>query len=185
MTELFYEKAFGDQTLDTFIRSHDDPHGARFAKWIYQKLSGDRVWDEDRYQRNLEPIIVAGGRTHVVHDRSSAHVAAWYSPKRELQKVGRHFSLDECRVWMRLHFLGLAREWIVGYTLWRLFTCGLLRTLSASTNKRHPRFAWDSLRWSANPSKHCRIREQWTRNEGRLGIDIHPSLGTDSRGGSE
>jgi len=35
MTELFYEKAFGDQTLDTFIRSHDDPHGARFAKWIY------------------------------------------------------------------------------------------------------------------------------------------------------
>ena len=33
MTELFYEKAFQDATLDQFIRSHDDPHGARFAKW--------------------------------------------------------------------------------------------------------------------------------------------------------
>merc|ERR1712167_114890 len=48
MTDLFYEKAFQDDTLDKFIRSHDDPHGARFAKWIHQKLSGSTVWDQDR-----------------------------------------------------------------------------------------------------------------------------------------
>ena len=43
MTDLFYEKAFQDQTLDKFIHSHDDPHGARFAKWIHQKLSGSQA----------------------------------------------------------------------------------------------------------------------------------------------
>jgi hypothetical protein len=91
MTELFYEKAFLDATLDPFIRSHDDPHGARFAKFIHQKLSGSTVWDEDRRNRNLEPIEVAGGHSHVVHDRSSAHVAAWHSTKRPVADQGRHF----------------------------------------------------------------------------------------------
>ena len=47
MTDLFYEKAFLDHTLDKFIRSHEDPHGARFAKWIHQKLIGSDVWDRD------------------------------------------------------------------------------------------------------------------------------------------
>ena len=44
MTGLFYEKVFADETLDRFIRSHDDPHGTRFARWIHQKLSGSD-WD--------------------------------------------------------------------------------------------------------------------------------------------
>jgi len=33
--------------------------------------------------------------------RSSAHFAAWHSPKREPEKFGLHFKLDDCRVWMR------------------------------------------------------------------------------------
>ena len=33
--------------------------------------------------------------------RSSAHFAAWHSPKREREKFGQHFKLDDCRVWMR------------------------------------------------------------------------------------
>lgn len=48
----FYEVAFEDATLDKFLRSHDDPHGDRFAKWIHQKLSGSNVWDKDRSQRS-------------------------------------------------------------------------------------------------------------------------------------
>ena len=39
-TSLFYEKAFADPVLDKFIRSHADPHGNRFARWVHQKLTG-------------------------------------------------------------------------------------------------------------------------------------------------
>lgn len=97
MTELFYEKAFLDQTLDRFIRSHGDPHGTRFAKWIHQKLSGSSVWDQDRQKRSKIPVTVAHGHQAVVHDRSSAHAAAWYSPKRpdaELLSARRMPCLD-------------------------------------------------------------------------------------------
>ena len=31
----------------------------------------------------------------VSHDRSSAHFAAWYSPKREPEKVGEHFKPED------------------------------------------------------------------------------------------
>merc|ERR1712224_949220 len=65
MTDLFYEKAFQDDTLDKFIQSHSDPHGARFAKWIHQKLSGSTVWDEDRAERRRknEGVTLANGET--------------------------------------------------------------------------------------------------------------------------
>lgn len=33
----------------------------------------------------------------VSHDRSSAHFAAWYSPKREPEKVGEHFKPEDLR----------------------------------------------------------------------------------------
>lgn len=113
MTTAFYKLAFQDDTLDKLIRSHSDPHGDRFAKWIHQKLSGSNVWDLDRQQRDTTPVLVAGGRSAVVHDRSSAHAAAWYSPKRPKSEVGRHFKLDECRVWMRLHFYAMRQTGIV------------------------------------------------------------------------
>merc|ERR1712072_756306 len=37
-TGMFYEKAFADPHLDKFIRSHEDPHGERFAAWITKSL---------------------------------------------------------------------------------------------------------------------------------------------------
>jgi len=40
----------------------------------------------------------------VVHDRSTAHYAGWHSTKRPAEDVGTHFELDDCRVWLRLHF---------------------------------------------------------------------------------
>ncbi len=61
MTHKFYEFAFQDETLDQFIRSHSDPHGDRFAKWVHQKLTGSNIWDEDRRTRDLSPHEVAGG----------------------------------------------------------------------------------------------------------------------------
>ena len=53
--------------------------------------------------------VLTGGFRHVcVHvDRSSAHFAAWHSPKREPEKFGQHFKLDDCRVWMRCVKVGV------------------------------------------------------------------------------
>jgi hypothetical protein len=152
MTELFYEKAFNDPIIDKFIRSHDDPHGDRFAKWIHQKLSGSTIWDEDRAQRDPTPVVVAGGRTHVVHHRSSAHVGAWYSPKRPSHDVGKHFQLDDCRIWMRLHFWAMRESGIIekspSFSDYYVRFIGHFVRVYESTA---PAFARDSFRWSADP----------------------------------
>ena len=125
--------------------------GARFAKWIHQKLTGSSVWDEDRYSRDLTPHAVAGGRTAVVHDRSSAHAAAWYSPKRPANEVGRHFKLDECRTWMRLHFLAMRESGVVEKSpsfadYYVRFIGHFVSVYEGSATK----FARESFRWSAD-----------------------------------
>jgi hypothetical protein len=151
MTNKFYEFAFQDFTLDKFIRSHDDPHGARFAKWIHQKLTGSNIWDVDRLSRDMTPRLVAGGRTAAVHDRSSAHAAAWYSPKRPSKEVGRHFRLDECRVWMRLHFWAARESGVVEKSpsfadYYVRFIGHFVSVYERSATK----FARESFRWSAD-----------------------------------
>lgn len=168
MTEGFYEKAFQDETLDRFIRSHDDPHGARFAKWIHQKLSGSHVWDDDRRAR---------GRHAPVHDRTSAHVAAWYSNKRPAHQRGRHFELDECRVWMRLHFWALRESGLLESSpsfadYYVRFIAHFVRVYENTA----PVFARDSLRWSADA-----INIQNYLNNGRkmkdvLGLTLEQAL---------
>lgn len=167
MTHRFYELAFEDATLDTFLRSHDDPHGDRFAKWIHQKLSGSIVWDKERAQRSRQPVELARGLTHVVHDRSSAHAAAWYSPKRPPKDVGRHFQLDECRVWMRLHFWALREQMLdisptfVDYYI--RFIGHFVRVYEGTA----PAFARESWRWSANPENIQKYIE-----DGRVMLDV-------------
>ena len=152
MTEKFYELAFQDDTLDKFIRSHNDPHGTRFAKWIHQKLTGSNIWDMDRQARDKTPVRVAGGRTAVVHDRSSAHAAAWYSAKRPKKDVGRHFTLEECRVWMRLHFWAMRESGLVEQSpsfadYYVRFIGHFVSVYEGSATM----FARESFRWSSNP----------------------------------
>ena len=174
MTSLFYEKVFQDPTLDKFIRDRSDPHGVRFAKWIHQKLSGSNVWDTDRRTRNLQPVTLANDIQHVVHDRSSAHAAAWYSPKRPSQEVGRHFQLDECRVWMRLHFWALRESGIIEQSpsfadYYVRFIGHFVRVYESTA----PNFARDSFRWSANPSN----IQEYIRNGRRMNDVLNLSLG--------
>ena len=143
MTDRFYVKAFQDETLDKFIRSHNDPHGERFAKWIHQKLSGSHIWDKDRMAR---------GQHAPVHDRTSAHVAAWYSPKRPKEERGRHFQLDECRIWMRLHFWAMREAGLL--ELSPSFADYYVRFIAhfvAVYERTAPPFARESLRWSSDP----------------------------------
>ena len=112
-TEGFYQKAFLDPHLDQFIREHDDPHGERFADWIVEKFSGNNVWTNKRQSRSTCPFSSHAHTFQTPHDRSTAHYAAWHSPKRMPGTFGRHFKLDDCRVWMRLHFWALRESGLV------------------------------------------------------------------------
>jgi hypothetical protein len=173
MTKIFYENAFQDATLDQFIRSHNDPHESRFVKWIHQKLSGSTVWDQDRYARDLEPVRLAGGHSIVVHDRSSAHVAAWNSVKRPATDHGRHFELDESRVWMRLHFWALRESGLLVKApsfadYYVRFIGHFVRVYEGSA----PRFARDSFRWSANPANIEKYIENGRRMDDVLGLSL-------------
>ena len=56
MTSAFYKKAFADPQLDAFIRSHDDPHGERFATWIAEKMGLGRPWSDERRTRKTCPF---------------------------------------------------------------------------------------------------------------------------------
>jgi hypothetical protein len=156
MTNLFYDKAFQDATLDPFIRSHNDPHGERFAKWIHQKVGGSNIWDQDRLAR---------GRHAPVHDRTSAHVAAWHSPKRPNHERGKHFDLGVCRVWMRLHFWAMRESGLMKKS--PSFCDYYVRLIGHFVNvyeSTAPPFARDSMRWSANPKN----IEAYIRNGRRM-----------------
>lgn len=59
-TNLFYEKVFADPHLDQFIRSQDDPHGERFARWIAEKMGHGHPWTEERAARPACPFHVKG-----------------------------------------------------------------------------------------------------------------------------
>ncbi len=177
MTNKFYEFAFQDDTLDKFIRSHNDPHGDRFAKYIHQKLTGSEIWDEDRRMRDLTPHPIAGGRTTVVHDRSSAHVAAWYSNKRPANQVGRHFTLEECRVWMRLHFWAMRETGLVEQS--PTFADYYIRFIGhfvAVYERTAPVFTRESFRWSANPDNIDKYIRNGRKMSDVLGVPFHTAV---------
>lgn len=173
MTTAFYDLAFQDATLDQFIRSHDDPHGSRFAKWIHQKLSGSRVWDDDRRTRDLTPHQVAGGRTAVVHDRSSAHAAAWYSPKRPSVEVGRHFNLEQCRTWMRLHFWAMRKTGLVDRSpSFADFYVRFIGHFVSVYERSATKFARESFRWSADPANTAKYIDDGRQMKDVLGVSF-------------
>lgn len=175
MTTRFYEKAFRDATLDQFLRSHGDPHAKRFSRWIHQKLTGSSVWDDDRRARSKEPVKVANGHTVVVHDRTSAHVAAWNSPKRT-HNVGRHFELDECRVWMRLHFWAM-RECIGDKSpSFADFYVRFIGHFVSVYESSAPTFARDSYRWSAKPENTQDYLNKGRQMDDVLGVSIGRAL---------
>ena len=149
-TTIFYTKAFQDPVLDLFIRSHDDPHGERFASWICEKFGVGTPWSDERRTRPRCPYQSHGYQIDSPVDRSSAHFAAWHSPKRPVEDFGQHFKLDDSRVWMRLHFWSL-RE--AGYfDTHPEFTDYYIKFIAHFVSvyeKTAPPFARESARWSA------------------------------------
>jgi len=153
-TTLFYHRCFEDPHVDKFIRSHDDPHGKRFASWIVEKFGDGTPWTNERRNRAPTYLHVGHQMAEVAYDRSSAHFAAWHSPKRESHKWGQHFQPEDARVWMRLHFWA-ARE--VGMfdlhpefmNYYVKFIGHFIRVYSS----RSPPFTRDSVRWSSDAAK--------------------------------
>jgi len=152
-TTIFYKRCFADAHIDKFIRSHADPHGERFATWIAEKFGDGTPWTEERKSRPRD-VMDFGSQTRLVaYDRSSAHFAAWHSPKREAHKWGQHFKPDDARVWMRLHFWA-AREAGLFEPHYAAFMDYYIRFIAhfVSVYSSHsPPFTRESARWSANP----------------------------------
>jgi truncated hemoglobin YjbI len=168
-TEAFYAKVFVDPHLDKFIRRHDDPHGERFALWIAEKFGDGTPWTEERKTRPKDLMRIGREIHEVAHDRSSAHFAAWHSPKREAHKWGQHFKPDDARVWMRLHFWA-ARE--VGlfepqYASFMDYYIRFIGHFVSVYSGKSPPFTRESARWSADPQNTSRYVEA-----GRLMIDV-------------
>ena len=178
MTTRFYDKVFKDPVLDKFVRSHDDPHAERLATWIAEKW-GDpaKPWTTERRTRPHEAVELANGMRAVVHDRSSAHWAAWHSAKREPERVGDHFQLDESRIWMRLHFWAGREAGLIGDAtpLQRVFTdlfSRLIGRFIAIYERTAPMCARESLRWSADPDNIKRY-EAAGRMDDVIGVPAH------------
>jgi truncated hemoglobin YjbI len=152
-TALFYEKCEANAHLDQFIRRHSDPHSERFALWIMEKFGDGTPWTDERRTRNVDTMRIGHEVVEVAYDRSSAHFAAWYSPKRAAHQRGQHFQLDDARVWMRLHFwaardAGLFEPEHAAFMDY--YTRFIGHFVSVYSSKSPP-FTRESARWSADP----------------------------------
>jgi hypothetical protein len=152
-TTAFYLKCFDDPHIDKFLRRHDDPHGERFALWILEKFGDGTPWTDSRRTRPRDLMRIGNSVEEVAFDRSSAHFAAWHSPKREPHKIGQHFKPDDARIWMRLHFWA-ARE--VGlfdphYAAFMDYYMRFIGHFISVYSRYSPPFTRESARWSANP----------------------------------
>lgn len=151
-TARFYERAFVDPHLDQFIRAHDDHHGERFASFVVEKFGDGTPWTEERRTRSAEVMSIGGQTRQVAHDRSSAHLAAWNSPKRPAHKQGERFKPDDARVWMRLHFWA-AREtglFEPEHAAFMDYYVKFIAHFISVYSSKAPPFTRESARWSAD-----------------------------------
>jgi len=150
---LFYKKCEENAQLGQFIRRDSDPHSERFALWILEKFGDGTPWTDERRTRKVDKMPIGREVVEVSYDRSSAHLAAWHSPKRAPDKWGQHFQLDDARVWMRLHFWA-ARD--AGFfepehaAFMDYYTRFIAHFVSVYSSKSPP-VARESARWSADP----------------------------------
>eukprot|EP00041_Stephanoeca_diplocostata_P006074 m.74446 g.74446 ORF g.74446 m.74446 type:complete len:274 (-) comp16159_c0_seq1:172-993(-) len=151
MTNSFYKKCFVNDHLDQFIRAHGDPHADRLSNWIYEKMGAGDVWTAERSTRSRTPVKVAGGYKIVVHDRSSAHAAAWNSPKRKPEVVGSHFQLPEARMWMRLMFWSARENGLFESKVFEEWFVRFIGHFVRVYERQAPPFARESARWSSDP----------------------------------
>jgi len=175
-TTRFYTLAFADPHLDTFIASHHDPHGERFALWLAEKLGGGTPWTDERCLRQLRYYVAHGHQIQSAHDRSSAHFAAWHSPKRDASVWGKHFGLDDCRLWMRLHFWAAREEGLFANAAFADYYVRFIGHFVSVYESAAPPFARDSFRWSADPANTQRYLDAGRRMPEIMGLSKQVAL---------
>lgn len=179
-TKLFYERCFVDPHLDKFIANHHEPHGERFATWIAEKLGDGTPWTEERRTRPVRKMVLEGNFgpevVQVAFDRSSAHYAAWHSPKRESNKWGEHFKLDDARVWMRLHFWAARETGMFEHKAFMDYYVRFIAHFVSIYSSKSPTFARDSARWSADPARVQAYLDAGNRMTDVMGKSLEESL---------
>ncbi len=146
---------FSDQHLDQFVLNHSDPHHLRLGYWIIEKMGGEgNLWTADTQQRKRCPVAVTLPvlGQHIVHDRSSAHEAAWYCPKRAHNVLGNRFKLHDCRVWMRLMFWSAREAGLFNNPTFEGWYTRFIGDYIPIYERTAVSFVRESSRWSADPS---------------------------------
>jgi truncated hemoglobin YjbI len=151
LLEAFYAKMFVDGHISQFVMSQADPHAARLANWIIEKMGGEGdVWSRERVERGKCPVAVhlPMRGEHVVHDRTSAHVAAWFCPARPEHRLGEHFKLHDTRVWMRLMFWSCRETGLFADKVFESWFVRFIGHFIRVYEGMAPLFTRDSARWS-------------------------------------
>lgn len=175
-TALFYQRCFVDPHISIFIREHKDFHGERFATWIAEKMGAGTPWTEERRTRPQCPFLAHGHKIPSAHDRSSAHFAAWHSPKRDPEDWGMHFQLNDCRVWMRLHFWAAREAGAFEDPAFEDYYVRLIGHFVSVYEKTAPPFARESARWSMDPENIQRYMDADKQMHGVHGISLSDAL---------
>lgn len=155
---LLVQNMLKDPHLSRFVADATDPHALRFALWLEQQMTGARVWDADRAERAKCPVhrtVGSGHNTfvHVVHDRTSAHVAAWYSTKRPPAEQGRRFKLYDTRLWMRLHFMASRQAGLLENKEFADFYASFIGEFAGVYEITAPPFAREDMAWSESSER--------------------------------
>ena len=178
MVNKFYQRMFEDQHLDQFVLSHDDPHFLRLGNWIIEKMGGEgNVWTEELKERSRCPVVITLPRVgkHIVHDRTSAHVAAWYCPKRPPAVLGNHFKLHDCRVWMRLMFWAARETQLFDNPSFQSWYTRFIADYIPVYERTAVSFVRESVRWSLDAQN----IESYLERGNRMEIEV---LGSEGRG---
>mmetsp|Transcript_10176 Transcript_10176/g.16455 ORF Transcript_10176/g.16455 Transcript_10176/m.16455 type:complete len:277 (-) Transcript_10176:103-933(-) len=135
MCTRFYAKAFKDSVLSKFMFETDDAkaHGKRLGDWIVEKMGGEgKPWTES-------------GRYGL---RQESHYNAWWSNKREPEKLGQRFKLDDCRIWMRLMFWAAREEGLAEHKPFWSWYCDFIRHFIRVYERTAPPYTQESADWS-------------------------------------
>mmetsp|Transcript_38327 Transcript_38327/g.53343 ORF Transcript_38327/g.53343 Transcript_38327/m.53343 type:complete len:256 (-) Transcript_38327:136-903(-) len=168
MTKRFYEKFFQNPHLDVFVSSHEHPHGERLGNWIIEKMGGGDVWTTERRERPPSKVTLYDGSTHIVHDRTSAHSAAWRCAKRPAAQAGRRFKLPDTRIWMRLMFWAAREEGLFQSKTFESWYIRFIGHFVRVYEHSAPVFARESARWSENPDNVKKYIENGNQMEKKI-----------------
>jgi len=132
----FYARSVEDFTLAPFMTVEEDgaaAHGTRLADWIVEKMGGEgKPWTESgRY----------GLRQH-------SHFQAWNSNARDSSVRGDHFQLDDCIVWMRIHFWAMREVGLAEHLFFWEWYVGFIQHFIAVYERRAPAFTQAAAAWS-------------------------------------